>query len=281
MFPNSLSTEQILALTPKTKKSGLTRGSKEVENQFLSDFYKSGMDYFDYLSTKNAMESDVQSTHFMIRWGQHEFVEKNFDKDFVESTLQSLSPLDYAFQLEEGSKTGFLHFQIYLQLRPKDRKRARTLAGVLSALSMRFAHVERAFSIAYSRNYCMKSETRKEGPWEKGRLGLERFPELAHFEREGFYPWQSMVLELLSQPVDPRRIDYFYDPEGSTGKSSFVKYLCVKRSKEVAFVGWASAEDFKTNVGEHCEQQGDPRVVLVDLARTSPSTALHFAFMVF
>ncbi len=42
------------------------------------------------------------------------------------------------------------------------------------------------------------------------------------------YDWQEKVLQLYKSPINDRKIYWFYEPLGNTGKSAFVKYMIVK-----------------------------------------------------
>ncbi len=44
------------------------------------------------------------------------------------------------------------------------------------------------------------------------------------------YDWQKAVLELYKQPVDDRKIHWFYEKTGNIGKSAFIKYMIVKHN---------------------------------------------------
>lgn len=65
-------------------------------------------------------------------------------------------------QLEKGEKNGRLHYQIYLQTTDSVGP-----VAVKKLLGTRTTHVERIKkSDAAAKNYCMKKETRQDGPWE-------------------------------------------------------------------------------------------------------------------
>jgi len=43
---------------------------------------------------------------------------------------------------------------------------------------------------------------------------------------EKFHDWQTEILEILKEPVHDRKIYWYYDPVGATGKTTFSSYLC-------------------------------------------------------
>lgn len=83
-------------------------------------------------------------------------------------------------QVERGHETGRLHLQFYLQL-----SRSQRLNWLKAKISEQ-AHFEKARgSVEENRKYCMKEDTRVEGPWEYGAYakqgqtrGLEQIAEM-------------------------------------------------------------------------------------------------------
>ncbi|WP_165365149.1 hypothetical protein [Bifidobacterium pseudolongum] len=77
----------------------------------------------------------------------------------------------FVFQLEEGSKTGYDHFQIFAQWESPTR-----LSSIRKAFNSRGWSVQymapRMYSVSSCLAYCSKSKTRIEGPWNKGEAQL-------------------------------------------------------------------------------------------------------------
>lgn len=46
------------------------------------------------------------------------------------------------------------------------------------------------------------------------------------------FPWEDRLLKKLEGPVDSRKIFWYYDYIGGTGKSTFAKYLYAKFGPE-------------------------------------------------
>ena len=42
------------------------------------------------------------------------------------------------------------------------------------------------------------------------------------------YPWQQKVLDIYNEPINDRKIYWFYEKTGNVGKSAFIKYMIVK-----------------------------------------------------
>jgi len=74
--------------------------------------------------------------------------------------------------------------------------------------------------------YCLKDYTRIGRQWTKG------VPKPVQDPMEGLElrPWQQDILELIRQEPDPRKIFWYWDPKGNTGKTTFTKHLCLKHN---------------------------------------------------
>jgi len=72
------------------------------------------------------------------------------------------------------------------------------------------------------------------------------------------FPWQQEVLDLVTQPPDPRKIVWYVDYEGSKGKSVLTREL-VMHCKAVAIPNGTSANMFF--------MLDRPRIVVLDFAR--------------
>lgn len=77
----------------------------------------------------------------------------------------------FVFQLEEGSKTGYDHFQIFVQFSSATR-----LSSIRKSFTSRGFTAQyispRQFSVSSCLAYCSKSKTRIEGPWTRGEASL-------------------------------------------------------------------------------------------------------------
>lgn len=226
------------------------------------------------------------------------------DTAFVERVLHFLntnvSPtfMEYTVQLEECPTTQRRHLQMVVKVHPKT-----TRAKMVSDWYYAFPHLQQHLHNednqkvtvgddevvpanarradgaewycepqictrggAAANRYCMKQETRVDGPWTKGggdpqqrkrkRYGAAAtgaaaamggtgtavhpihtltYPdgplytdntELRLLEPHQFYMWQRELLRKLARVPDDRTIFYLHEPNGNTGKSVFSKYLC-------------------------------------------------------
>ncbi len=98
-------------------------------------------------------------------------------------------------------------------------------------------------------------------PYEK--LVLEQ-----EYKDVDWYPWQQDVIDIINGPVHPRRVYWFWEPEGDSGKSYLMKWLalnytCIIGGGKQADVFHQVAVHFETNV------QTGPTLVLLDIPRSS------------
>ena len=75
--------------------------------------------------------------------------------------------------------------------------------------------------------------------------------------------WQLWVKHLISQPPDNRTIHWFWDDQGNMGKSTLVKWLCVKHDAQVCA---GKAGDMKCQIAS-CGTP--PKIVVFDVPRSN------------
>lgn len=132
----------------------------------------------------------------------------------------------WTFQKEEGSKTGFLHYQGRVSLKVKNR-----LSGVINL----FKEIPMRWSITSTENrdncfYVLKDDTRVEGPWSDS-------DEVIYIPRQirdidNLYPWQEKIIK-ISKKWDTRTIHCIIDLEGNNGKTSLMTYMMVHKLGEI------------------------------------------------
>ena len=182
-------------------------------------------------------------------------------------TLASLDPAGYIFQLEKGKETGRLHYQGNLRLKEKMtmsklRERIKSLCRdsyAKGCLTLTPAHDLRKAAF-----YCLKEETRVEGPWvfpSSTYLGQDCLTEAK------MYPWQKSMFDLVvtKEPHD-RHIHFVVDPNGNSGKSVFTKTLAWRHDAVVIPLGLSSAQVKAALTGA-----GQARLYIVDLPRNNSS----------
>lgn len=89
---------------------------------------------------------------------------------------------------------------------------------------------------------------------------------LAEYESVTWKPWQSDVLEIISEKPDSRTITWIYEHNGNVGKSFLARYLAC-RSDTVISSGKAS--DIFNQVKTLIDNGSQPKVVVCDIPRVA------------
>jgi len=86
-------------------------------------------------------------------------------------------------------------------------------------------------------------------------------------------PWQNELFELLEQPVVPRKINWWFERTGNTGKTFMAKYLVLKFDDAV--VQYMRKEDMgKTSRNRALDSSGRPNRI-GDGFEVAPETVAH------
>lgn len=190
----------------------------------------------------------------------HWIVTMNNPGEFTLANLWATRGNDIQYlcgQVEVGQQ-GTRHIQAYLQLK-KDQRHS-----YLRDMFERRAHIEWCRNNEFCKDYCVKEETRVEGPWEFGQWKQNKGPHggrtlgqlmaLSHEERLTLnapqynslvraeehwrkhlkrergpfrYPYRTWQRQLLARlgVVEDRQIIWIYDPQGGSGKTRFGSWL--------------------------------------------------------
>lgn len=162
----------------------------------------------------------------------------------------------WIFQLERGERKGKLHFQIFCHVKTKTRSQAlgRTLGSDFPGIDFRPCSAKGKDAL---KRYCMKEDTRVQGPWASASVytGRDLPTEL--------FPWQKSVKNtIVDHPPDRRKIYWFYDKAGGSGKSTFAKYMFFHH--QVITITFGDAKDLLHLVSKFPGR----KAYLFDLSRT-------------
>lgn len=149
------------------------------------------------------------------------------DREVVSDAFKALCK-KWCYQKEEAPSTGWLHWQCRISLVKK--KTQKDLVECLDAKDLEGFHVSPSSgnSLKGSAFYCMKEDTRVEGPWtdqDPAPKPLLKTPALV--DSHGLLPWQNSLMNEVSE-YDPRSIHVVVDREGNSGKSSLCKWVWCK-----------------------------------------------------
>lgn len=151
----------------------------------------------------------------------------------------------FTFQLEQGEKTGYLHWQIFISLKTKER------FDTVKNLFPSAAHIEPCKDGWKAAKYCSKEETRIEGPYTEESIFIKTIDKL--------YDWQSKIKDECMKEPDDRTINWIWDKDGCTGKTSFCKYMYLKHKATI--LGNGAFKDIAMALPEH------PRIVMFNITR--------------
>lgn len=163
----------------------------------------------------------------------------------------------WACQVEEGSETGYKHWQIRGSLFVKKR-----LHEAIRTHHELEGHWSVTSGACTTFNYVMKNDTRVEGPYSD-KDPPEKVPtrQLVEFMTKEMYGWQKWLID-SAQEVEDRKIKVVLDHNGNTGKSIMCEYLEF-HDLGVELPPMSSAEDLLQavfGIGEH-------KCYLIDMPR--------------
>jgi hypothetical protein len=169
--------------------------------------------------------------------------------------------------LEECPTTKKTHYQCYVNL--KTKKRQVEVCKMFNNQGFNGADIKVASSSGKEtlKSYCMKKESRLDGPWADKPIYLGR--DLI----KGLRPWQKSIVELIDKTPHKRKIHWFYDKDGGKGKSSIAKYLYFHHKILTLSIGKAS--DLLNLV---FKLAGKPMYIF-DISRTVPKGLMYEIFM--
>ena len=196
------------------------------------------------------------SLHWCFTWNNPYKSHISIEKFITLLESGSNGSKKYVFQEEIGD-SGTEHLQGYV----KFCKKVRPLTKFKDITCI---YWEKCRSPDHSIAYCSDPDKRK----ENGRIwsrGIDLPEALVILPRTDFYPWQERALSFLQDNSD-RTIYWIWESNGNVGKSSFVKYLCVKHN---ALLLSGKGSDIKYGVVKFKESTGlYPRIIVIDIPRT-------------
>ena len=179
---------------------------------------------------------------------------------------------DYVFQLERGAESGRYHFQGMFTIKGKDDKKSK---GQLLNYFEEYAKVllkTEGLTVYPTRDgeslkkYVTKSDTYI-SPHRYTNVILYREDDISLFNsEENIYEWQRDILDCIDRTLAghsvSREINFIYDPKGNNGKSTFTKYLMVKKGAVMLPIS-ANVDRLMA----YACQQGPRQVYILDIPR--------------
>lgn len=124
------------------------------------------------------------------------------------------------------------------------------------------AHLQPCRDWEASIAYCRKPTFAGAKRWERGIPKPITDPMVG----KTLHPYQEKILNLIKKDPDPRKIHWFWEPKGGTGKSVLTKHICMNNN---ALAVSGKASDIKYAVAQWIAIHGEVDVVIIDLPRTN------------
>lgn len=178
--------------------------------------------------------------------------------------LESIKPQlsKWGWQEEKAPTTGTIHLQVGLHF--KSNKTFNSLKEMFPR-----ANIQKAKNIHAVLNYCRKSETstgnHKDSSEDKNNKWIvaKKDP----MEGLNWHEWQIRVNELLEQEPDNRSIWWLWEPNGGTGKTTFIKHTVMKRKDVICISG--SVKDIMYGITKYIDDNGRaPKIIFMNIPRS-------------
>jgi len=167
----------------------------------------------------------------------------------------------YGFEI--APTTGTPHLQGYLEFKNQIRQ------STLWKHGFKRAKLSKANgTLIQNYNYCSKDCNFKYGRFNPEKINYK--------ERiEKFFKWEEIVIEELKEKPNDRTINWIWEPEGCTGKTTFQKWIFT-HMKNVAVLSGKSS-DMKNGIVEFIKQIGEtPDIVLINIPRCVDDRFISF-----
>jgi hypothetical protein len=148
--------------------------------------------------------------------------------NYIEHKDEIIEVLDeyckqWTFQYEEGTQTGYKHFQGRLSLKIKKRK-SELAAQLQQEEATHGIHISITNANSADNDfYVTKKDTRIDGPWTETDDKPMYIPRQIR-EIEKLYEWQQTIID-KAKDFDTRKINVIVDKTGGIGKTTLVGYM--------------------------------------------------------
>lgn len=200
-------------------------------------------------SVSNSKTSRVRSRTWFFTWN-------NPDDDVVALLDDIFKDVEYVCQMEIGD-SDTRHLQgVIRYVNPRDKVD-------ISLFSL--CHWERCRSWRKAIKYCNKVDTRVDGPWTNIDGLKWRKTIVSPLKGKVMYDWQRDIYDMVSGDADDRKVYWYWDPIGCSGKTSLAKHLCLRYRKECLYMNGCS-KDVLFALSNVLEER-DVRCVIFGLSR--------------
>lgn len=196
-----------------------------TENSSNSSSEKTGLGK-EKDQSKPKQEPSYQ--HFCFRFTRNKVDDFSSGYVSIMNALKLLKVRCAIFQLEKGSNGGIEHYQGYFELEKDTKKRVQPIRDFFCNEfypELKFPlcdYLEHAKSVPGSMRYCMKEETRIDGPWSIGSIhltsGRKKLHPLEH-------KWQTDCFDYLRDNEPDHRTIIYINKEYGAGKSLLCRHI--------------------------------------------------------
>jgi len=178
--------------------------------------------------------------------------------NYTDDEISSIVPLfkefcKIAFFAKEVGESGTPHLQGYCEFKSKKRP-----ISVFGSTTNRIAWAKAKGDMKSNLKYCSK-----EGSLFFS-IGIPK--PVRTINPNMFYNYQQEIYDMIQEEPDDRTINWYWEADGKTGKSSFTKYLCVHHN---AIVLNGKATDCFNAVLEYMNTNNgnSPEIIIYDIPR--------------
>ncbi len=170
-------------------------------------------------------------------------------------TLNTITLPDQYFYGFEISKSGTEHLQAFVMW-----KNAKTFEQMKKKFPKAHIEVMRGTK-RENMNYC-----KKEGNFETNIIEVEPIIDYFKVEKWRLWGWQVDIVDLINEEPDYRKIYWYWDDVGNTGKSAFSRYLIINRG---ALAVSGCSNDIKYGVSDWIIEKKLPfKILIIDIPRS-------------
>lgn len=159
----------------------------------------------------------------------------------------------FIYGFEKGDE-GTNHLQGYFEFKNQVKY------SVLTENGFKRAYLTAAKgSLKKNFDYCAKEGKFKHGGFKLDKLSFKQ-------KITFFKDWQLDIIDLINSEPDNRTINWFWEPDGCSGKTTFQKYLFTHFEGVAVLSG--KAADMKNGIIEFVKKHGEtPDIVLINIPR--------------
>lgn len=168
----------------------------------------------------------------------------------------------FIFQKEIGEQ-GTPHLQGFAEFNKKIRPDSLKLNKTI--------HWEKCRNKEASIEYCKKSET------ATGEIytNIKFKKEIKTLDENMLRNWEIDIINIINKEPDDRKIYWYWENKGNSGKSTFVKYLCIKYG---ALLLSNKSSDMKYGIVKYMEKNDGcyPEIIIIDIPRSISSDFISY-----